>query len=378
MHVALNLLELPSTAQGGAGLYAATLIEGLAARPGVRVSVLGEPRVAEEIHQLGTDVHVVEVVREALGPVRRLGNAVGSLEDVARFRPFDAAARALEDVDVVHYPLGFVPGPRHSAVRIITAVDVQHLAFPRYFSRRDRLLRALRWHRSWRAADRLVAFSAFVKRELITRLRLNGEHIDVVPIAPHSSFFLAGDVSVRGRPFAVFPASPLPHKNHAVLMRVFADPRLSEIDLVLTGPTGHDWTAVRSEIARHGLSERVRFAGHVSREQLRSLYAGAVCLAFPSRYEGFGMPVAEAMAAGCPVVAARAASLPEIVETAGILVEPDDVDGFAAAILRLRRLPAERERLVAAGRQRAQDFTTERMVRATLAAYHAALRRPRR
>ena len=121
---------------------------------------------------------------------------------------------------------------------------------------------------------------------------------------------------------------------------------------------------------RNGLSGRVEFRGHVPQEELAALYRGAACLVFPSRYEGFGLPVVEAMASGTPVVATTAGALPEVAGDAAILVEERNPVALAGGI---ERALADRERLVAAGLERARQFTWAETARRTLEVYRELL-----
>jgi len=123
-------------------------------------------------------------------------------------------------------------------------------------------------------------------------------------------------------------------------------------------------------VRRLGLEQRVDLAGHVQREELAALYRGAACLVFPSRYEGFGLPVLEAMASGTPVVATAAGAVPEVAGDAAILVEPGQPEAIADGV---RRALADRERLVAAGLQRASQFSLTETARRTLAVYRELL-----
>ena len=113
-------------------------------------------------------------------------------------------------------------------------------------------------------------------------------------------------------------------------------------------------------------SERVEWKGHVERDKLADLYRGAAVLVFPSRYEGFGLPVVEAMASGTPVVATTAGAIPEVAGDAAVLVEPGDPVALAGGI---ERALADRERLVAAGLERARRYTWAETARQTLEVY---------
>jgi len=179
---------------------------------------------------------------------------------------------------------------------------------------------------------------------------------------------------VAGRYF-VYPAATHRHKNHAVLLEAFAgvagdDP---DVRLVLTAVPGNGETEVETSIRRLGLGDRVRRLGRISDGDLDRLLAGAVGLVYPSRYEGYGLPLTEAMAVGCPVIASSATALPEVVGDAGLLVDPDDVAGWTDAMLRLLDDGTLRARLIAAGRERTRDLTPNETARRLVAAYRLAI-----
>jgi alpha-1,3-rhamnosyl/mannosyltransferase len=172
----------------------------------------------------------------------------------------------------------------------------------------------------------------------------------------------ADEVRVRfglDGPVVLYPAITYPHKDHATLVAAFALAGADHPDavLVLTGGEGACEADVRRQISRLGLGDRVRRLGRVSDADVAGLYSVATVVAVPSTYEGFGLPAAEAMAAGVPLVAARATAIPEVVGDAGVLVEPGDVPAWGAAIGRLLGVPAERDELAARGRERARRYT---------------------
>jgi glycosyltransferase involved in cell wall biosynthesis len=141
----------------------------------------------------------------------------------------------------------------------------------------------------------------------------------------------------------------------------------------LTGASGSAEGAVKSAIEGLGLSNKVRRLGRVPAEQLDALFRDAVALVYPSTYEGFGLPLAEAMATGCPVIASDRTALPEVVGDAGILLDPDDVDGWANAMLRLLGDQSRRAELIASGRERARSLSPEEAARRQVDVYRLAL-----
>jgi glycosyltransferase involved in cell wall biosynthesis len=218
------------------------------------------------------------------------------------------------------------------------------------FPRAERAFRALAYHRSARSAARIVVSSAFVRDRATERLGLDPASIRVIPFGIDRSRLAPGDE--QREPFLLYPARAWPHKNHDRLFEAFALVRRERPDLrlVLTGG-GHSASP----------PEGVEIHGHVTPEQLVSLYRRASALVFPSLYEGFGQPPLEAMACGCPVACSDAASLPEVCGDAARYFDPKDVEGIAAAVLDVLADPEPWGRR---GLERAAQFTWERTARA--------------
>jgi glycosyltransferase involved in cell wall biosynthesis len=191
--------------------------------------------------------------------------------------------------------------------------------------------------------------SAFVRDRAVVRLGLDAARVRVIPHAVDMALFHPPSDGERER-FVLYPARPWPHKNHALLFEAFALVRREhpELELILTGG-GHD--AGR-------LPEGVRLLGLVSRAELADLYRRAAALAFPSRYEGFGLPVLEAMASGLPVAAAAGGAVQEVAGDRAALFDPDSPAEAAAAILHAIEGGAE---LGLAGVDVARRFTRERV-----------------
>lgn len=281
------------------------------------------------------------------------------------------------DLDLVHHAGGTVP-PVRAAPALLTIHDLQPLELPEHFSPLKRAYIRLAVPRSARAARLVVTPSEAARRSVVSLLGVPDDRTAVVPhgidVAGLDPTPSAADRAVAARlgvdgPFFLFPAIPYPHKGHAVLVEALGRARHAEAHLVLTGGPGPEDATLAAAVERAGLGDRVHRTGRVPRPELEALYRTAAAVAFPSRYEGFGNPVLEAMGHGCPVLAADATALPEVVADAGVLLPPDDPQAWADAMDRLLDQPAERRRLAAAGRERAGAFPWSRTADALVDAY---------
>lgn len=270
----------------------------------------------------------------------------------SRPRAFAHAAvstRALRQFEVVHYPLT-VPVPYTRRPHVVTLHDVLHLDRRELVHRSVRAFRRFAYDAAARRADLVIVPSAFVRDRAVDLLGLDPGRVRVVHHGVDHDLFRTGENPRE--PFLLYPARPWPHKNHAVLLEAFALVRRArpELELLLTGG-GHEGLV---------LTEGVRSLGHVPAVELAELYRRASALVFPSRYEGFGWPVLEAMASGCPVAAASGTAVEEIADGAAVLFAPTSVDQAAEAI---RRVLDDGPALVVRGIERAREFTWERAAR---------------
>jgi glycosyltransferase involved in cell wall biosynthesis len=231
-----------------------------------------------------------------------------------------------------------------------TVLDLQHEEHPEFFARAERTYRKAVYGWTIRRSRIVIAISEHGRRTLIERYRLAPERVRSIHLAVDHERFTA-DGSARGD-YLLYPARPWPHKNHARLYAAFALLRAEHpgLRLVLTGEGAFD-----------GLPAGVEAHGRVSTAELADLYRGAAAVVFPSLYEGFGMPVIEAMACGCPVASSNVTSLPEVAGDAARLFDPRDVDEIAAAVDDVLRNP---QPWIARGLERAKAFTWDATARA--------------
>lgn len=352
--VGVNLLWLVPGKVGGSETYLARLLSGLAERSSdIDYTLFALPSFAEAHPELD------QTFKTAYAPV---GGHRKSLRVAGEHSWLLAQAR-LRNIDLLHHAGGTMPLVR-TARPVLTIHDLQYLYYPEYFTRAKLTFLKQMVPRSAEAARLVLTPSEFTRRTVIERLNIDPTLVRVVPhgISPRDSRAVRGGITshyqIPGR-FFIFPAITYPHKNHLVLIDAFE--RIArmhpDVALVLTGAKGSLETRIAAEIREREIQDRVIRLGYVPSEDLDALYHEAIALVFPSRFEGFGAPVLEAMSRGCPVVAADATALPEVVGEAGQLVSPDNADEWAQAMGELLDDEGLRTRYAKLGLARAKEFT---------------------
>lgn len=406
LRVGLNLTWLMPGVVGGSEDYVVGLLDALANGPSAqRLRSAAEPVLFVNRSFAPAHAPLAAAFDTVVAPV----SGSSKLTRVAADNTWLPVALGRYRLDAVHHLGGVVPfvGARRRAdrARLLCVHDLQPLDLPGNFSWVKRRFEALAIPWSVRHADVITTLGDWVAESVATRFDVPADRFALVPpgaARPRSDEpgderddepgdekddgAILSRLGLDGAPYLVYPAITYPHKNHAVLVDALA--RLAErrrpgaaeagggsppVRLVLTGGAAAAEEDLAGRIAAAGLGQWVVRPGRVSAGALAALYRGATAMVFPSRYEGFGLPVLEAMQLGCPVVVADACALPGVAGGAGVVVDPDDPDAWAAAIGSLLDDPGRRAELVRAGRERAAMFTWDAGAAALVASWQQAV-----
>jgi glycosyltransferase involved in cell wall biosynthesis len=342
----------------------------------IDADVLGRRRTGDETYMANLLRELAPLAdRERLAAVTRrpdlVPEGIEAVELPARSqmaRMAFAFPRALRRLRPALGHFNYVIPPAYRGPAVVTVHDISFERDPGLMSPRDRFFFRTFVPRSARRANRVIAVSERTKHDLVERYKVADERIVVTPNGVDPVFHPNGKAPERA-PYVLFVGGIQPRKDPLTAVEALALVD-GDLSLVIVGAEKRGGDEVRSAVKRLGLEQRVELAGHVERDELATLYRGALCLVFPSRYEGFGLPVLEAMASGTPVVATAAGAVPEVAGDAAILVKPGDPAAIAAGI---EQALSERERFVTAGIERAGHFSWTETARRTLAVYRELL-----
>lgn len=287
----------------------------------------------------------------------------------------------LHGLDVLH--MSYVAPIWSAAPIVLTVHDICYITNPEWFSPRDLRVASTMVPRSIRKAAHVITDSQSARHQIIEHYRVPEDNISAIPIAPGPGAEpVTHDDAVRElatlnfdlqRPYLLAVGNVQPRKNLVRLVAAFGElvgSRGHDFDLVIVGPPR--FRAKEIIQAAGPVSERVHFTGYVTDRQLAAWYRCSSVFVFPSLYEGFGLPVLEAMAHGIPVACSNAGALPEVCGDAALLFNPLSIDSMVAAVDSILGDTALRQRLSHAGMARAAEFSWNRCAELTLAAYEKA------
>ncbi len=294
--------------------------------------------------------------------------------------------RSLE-ADLVYSFPGYIFPDVLPLRHVVQIPDIQHEFYPQFFSAAALEERRRLFAAAVRRADHICTISDFSRKTIINKLGVSPEKITAIPLAaepifqpqprPEDSEVLRRYHLESGR-FLLFPGHTWWHKNHKTAisaLKILKTKYGVTLPLVCTGAAREAHGALCKQIDEEGLQSQVLFLGYCPRDEMPVLYRQAACLVFPSLFEGFGMPVLEAMASGCPVVCSDTSSLPEVAGDAALFVAALDAEGLADAIRRVLTEEYLRDELRKRGLARARIFSWRRFALETLAVLYAVHRR---
>ncbi len=272
---------------------------------------------------------------------------------------------------------------------VSVVLDLQHRELPQFFSLHEIGLRNDFMAELTRKADRIICISEHTRKTVLKHLGIPPERIHAVPICiqsrlsrpePEKGLQYLKDFGIAKRPYMFYPANFWPHKNHSMLLTAYGmflarNPH-SPIDLVFTGALNGGEGRIRRAVSQMGLSKQVHFLGFVPEEKLAAVWFGCEFLIFPSLYEGFGIPVLEAMSIGKPVLCSDRTSLPEVAGDAALYFDPRNPQTLMESIEKITMDKALQRALVEKGRVRAGLFQPDHMTRKYLEIFRKSINEP--
>jgi glycosyltransferase involved in cell wall biosynthesis len=283
-------------------------------------------------------------------------------------------------LDLLH-SIDFIPPQRGARKHLITVHDLNFIYFPAFLTAESKpyYVDQIEW--AVNHADHITADSESTRQDVIGHLKVDPAKITTVHLAANPLY--SRDYSLEAveatlaqhnlpHDFILFVGTLEPRKNIPMLLqayKVMREETAVDVPLILVGSKGWIYDEIFATIQQLGLQDQVRHLSGIYDEALAHLYRAAGVLVTPSHYEGFGLPALEAMHSGCPVIVSNRGSLPEVVGPAGLLLEPDDVTGWAEALTRVLTDSGRRNKMVAQGKAQAATFSWPRTAEKMAALY---------
>ncbi len=370
MKIGIVALSLLPEQMGGIETYLRDLLNGIDQSASTDEYTLFIPKIYKNTFPQYEKINVVGIDLHGLKPrlVQKFSNQT----------VFKQAAKTINryKLDVAHYPLQIILPQVKAKKVVISIMDIQQEYYPEYFSKEDLAIRRKEYKSSCEAADHIISISEFTKHTLIEKFKIDSSKVTTIHLAVVQSKGeqKAPDYNLPKK-FLFYPAASWPHKNHLKLLEAFKEfhKEQSDIGLVLTGIKKQKDSDIDIYINKNRLSNTVCSLGYVSREEMNYLFSNATALVFPSKFEGFGIPIIEAMSVGTPVIAANSTSIPEITQGSVLLFDPDSKDDIISVMKKITSDSKIRKELIEKGKKQAKKFTVSAMTNKTIDVYREVL-----
>ncbi|MBI2355171.1 MAG: glycosyltransferase family 4 protein [Deltaproteobacteria bacterium] len=381
MRIALNAVGFAPGRMGGMETYFRNLLFNLQRlEGGDSYSVLCDERHAGEF-DLTNSAFGFRYLNYARPSARWLLR--GLLRNLLGLDPLSLEMRGVA-ADLIHHPFTVLTPLGMRIPSVLTFWDMQHEFFPEFFPPLELRKRRRIYRMSAEQATRIIVSSAFTGECLMERYGIDRRRIEVIHTGFGGEYRVIDDREalerVRARyalerPFLFYPAATWPHKNHKTLLaalRILREEYRFDGELLLSGIAMGAHGDILAEIERLGLAGSVRVLGYLPSGELPCIFNLARVMVFPSLFEGFGIPLVEAMACGCPVACSNVTSLPEVAGDAGALFDPHCAEEMAERIWQLWSDDELRATLRRRGLERARLFDWQETARKTVAVYRTA------
>jgi glycosyltransferase involved in cell wall biosynthesis len=276
----------------------------------------------------------------------------------------------LDQIDLYFCPFGAL-WPRPLPVpTVVTLVDIQEVFYPEYFTAQDLFNRHFHYKGSSKMADRIITISEFSRQTIVKHHKISPHKIGAIHLCADDLFYRekkvvnSPNIPFTKGEYIFYPANFWQHKNHDRLLKALKwlkNEKGLNVNALLTGHEVANGFPISVKIKEYGIADQVKYLGYLNVEQIVQLYSKAKFMVFPSLYEGFGMPLVEAMAAGCPVAASNLTSLPEIGGDAADYFDPFSIESIGRTIEKLWMDSSHRNQLIKRGYKRAQNFSASKL-----------------
>ncbi len=289
------------------------------------------------------------------------------------------------DISVLFCPMT-APTYHETGIPTVSIVcDLQHLYYPTFFSAAELGHRNNFYSQFKKRVDYVISISEYTKKSIVEKLSFPDGKVFSIPIcvqsrlaipSPELTASVLGEFSLTGKKYCIYPANLWPHKNHKILFtafNMFTKQYLNyDLHLVLTGAKIENNKIIDDAVKQMGLGEKVHFMGYLAEEELSAIWHGSHFLIFPSLFEGFGIPLVEAMMYGKPILASNVTSIPEVAGNAAIYFDPRKPDEIVDALKRLMESEELYNNLVHEGQKQLMKFDFNDMVDQYITTLHKA------